>query len=134
MLLLEFVIDGPPVSQQARRRDRIRQWMEEVRSVAMQYWPAGELPTTEKVMLAITYFYDTVPMDVDNIPKPISDALEGLVYVNDDQVTDVVCRKRDLNSDMRITNPSSVLAEGFSRGNEFLYIVVEGAPDQEVIS
>lgn len=84
-------------------------------------------------MLTITYFYDSVSMDVDNIPKPISDALKGLVYLDDEQLTDVLCRKRNLNSNLRIENPSSVLAEGLSRGNEFLYIVVEDAPDQEVI-
>jgi len=72
-------------------------------------------------------------MDVDNIPKPISDALKGLVYLDDEQVTDVLCRKRNLNSDLRVENPSSVLAESLSRGNEFLYIVVEEAPDQGVI-
>jgi Holliday junction resolvase RusA-like endonuclease len=37
-------------------------------------------------------------MDIDNIPKPISDALQGLVYLDDEQVTDVLCRKRNLNS------------------------------------
>jgi len=57
-----------------------------------------------------------------------------LVYLDDEQVTDVLCRKRDLNSNLRLENPSSVLAEGFSRGHEFLYIVIEEAPDQEVIS
>jgi crossover junction endodeoxyribonuclease RusA len=72
-------------------------------------------------------------MDIDNLPKPISDALKGLIYLDDEQVTDVLCRKRNLNSNLRIENPSSILAEGFSRGSEFLYIVVEEAPDQEVI-
>jgi crossover junction endodeoxyribonuclease RusA len=85
-------------------------------------------------MLTITYFYESVSMDIDNIPKPISDALKGLVYLDDEQVTDVWCRKRDLNSSLRIERPSSVLADGLSRGNEFLYIVVEEAPDQEVIA
>lgn len=85
-------------------------------------------------MLTITNFYESISMDVDNIPKPILDALRGLVYLDDEQVTDVLCRKRDLNSSLRIENPSSVLAEGFSRGHEFLYVVVEEAPDQEVIS
>lgn len=85
-------------------------------------------------MLTITYFYESVSMDIDNLIKPISDALKGLVYLHDDQVTDVLCRKRNLTSDLRIENPSSVLADGFSRGNEFLYIVVEEAPDQGVIS
>jgi hypothetical protein len=59
-------------------------------------------------------------MDVDNLPKPISDALRGLVYLDDEQVTDVLCRKRNLNRDFRVENPSSVLADGLSRGNEFL--------------
>jgi crossover junction endodeoxyribonuclease RusA len=132
VLPFEFVIDGPPVSQQTRRRERVRQWRDEVRRVAEQYWPAGELPVIGPIMLTITYFYDSISMDVDNLPKPISDALRGLVYLDDEQVTDVLCRKRNLNRDFRIENPSSVLADGLSRGNEFLYIVVAEAPDQEV--
>ena len=133
MLPFAFIINGPPVSQQARRRKRVHEWIEEVKSVAAQYWPVEEFPVTGPVMLTITYFYDSVSMDVDNIPKPISDALEGLVYFNDNQVTDVLCRKRNLNSDFRVENPSDLLAEGFSRGNQFLPILVEDAPDQEVI-
>lgn len=84
-------------------------------------------------MLTIAYFYEEVLLDVDNIPKPILDALKDLVYSDDAQVTDLVCRKRNLNGDLRIENLSSVLAEGFNRGNEFLYVVVEDAPNQEVI-
>ena len=84
-------------------------------------------------MLTITYFHEGNSLDVDNIPKPILDALKDLVYSDDTQVTDLVCRKRNLNDDLRIVNSSSVLAEGFDRGNEFLYVVVEDAPDQEVI-
>ena len=85
-------------------------------------------------MLTIMYFYESEPlMDIDNIPKPISDALKGLVYLDDEQVTDVLCHKRNLNSNLRIENPSSILAEGFSRGSQFLYVVVEEALNQEVI-
>jgi Holliday junction resolvase RusA-like endonuclease len=133
VLLLEFVIDGPPVSQQARRRERVRQWRDAVRRVAEQHWQAGELPATGPIMLTVIYFYDRGSMDIDNLPKPISDALKGLVYRDDEQVTDIVCRKRNLNRELRIEHPSLVLAEGFSRGNQFLYIVIEEAPDQEVI-
>ena len=102
--------------------------------MAEQHWPAGELPAIGRIMLTVIYFYESEPsMDIDNIPKPISDALKGLVYLDDEQVTDVSCRKRNLNINLGIENPSRVLAEGFRRGNEFLYIVVEEAPDQEVI-
>lgn len=133
VLLLEFVIDGPPVSQQARRRERVRQWRDAVRRVAEHHWQAGELPATGPIMLTVLYFYERGSMDIDNLPKPIADALKGLVYRDDEQVTDIVCRKRNLNRELRIVNPSLVLSEGFSRGNQFLYIVIEEAPDQEVI-
>lgn len=129
MLPFEFVIDGPPVSQQARRRDRLRAWKATVRQEAEKYWPAGELPATSSVMVKVTYFYDAISVDVDNIVKPIQDALIGLVYVDDEQVTDVLCRKRDLNGTFRIE--SEILAEGFSRGKEFLYVKIEEAPSGE---
>ena len=129
----EFIIDGPPVSQQARRRERRKEWVERVKEAIRQYWPAGERPVLEQVILTITSFHEGNSLDVDNIPKPILDALKGLVYIDDDQVTDLVCRKRNLNDDLRVVNSSSVLAEGFDRGNEFLYVVVEDAPNQEVV-
>ncbi|RCJ40045.1 holliday junction resolvase [Nostoc punctiforme NIES-2108] len=84
-------------------------------------------------MLQITYFYDSDQIDVDNIVKPIQDAIKGLAYVDDNQVSDLLVRKRNLSGNFRIENMTSTLAEGFARGNEFLHIVVINAPNQEVI-
>lgn len=84
-------------------------------------------------MATITYFYHQASPDVDNIPKPILDALKGLVYMDDEQVTDILCRKRSLNSDLRIENPSHMLAERISRGEVFLYVVIDYAADLGVI-
>jgi crossover junction endodeoxyribonuclease RusA len=72
-----------------------------------------------------------VAIDLDNIVKPIQDAIIGLAYIDDDQVTDVLVRKRNLSGNFKVENMTSTLAEGFSRGNEFLHIVVIDAPDQE---
>lgn len=85
-------------------------------------------------MLTITYFYEESGMDVDNIPKPIADALKGLVYVDDAQINDVLCRRRDLSAGLRIVDPSPILAAGFDLGAEFLHIRVDPAPDQETIT
>lgn len=85
-------------------------------------------------MLTITYFYEESGMDVDNIPKPIADALKGLVYVDDAQINDVLCRRRDLSAGLRIVNPSPTLAAGLNLGAEFLHIRVDPAPDQEMIT
>lgn len=126
-------MDGPPVSQQTRRRERLRVWKIVVRQEAEKYWSLGQKTATGPIMLQVTYFYDSVAMDVDNIVKPVQDAIIGLAYVDDDQVTDVLVRKRNLSGNFKVENMTSVLAEGFSRGNEFLHIVVIDAPDQEVL-
>ena len=91
-LPFEFVMPGPPVSQQARRRELVRQWAAIVRNTAGQDW--RYLPvSTRELMVTITYLHRGDPIDVDNIPKPILDALKGLVYADDVAVTDLICRK-----------------------------------------
>jgi Holliday junction resolvase RusA-like endonuclease len=104
-----------------------------VRQEAEKYWSSDQPPATGLVMLKVTYFYDSVAMDVDNIVKPIQDAIIGLAYVDDNQITDVLVRKRDLSGNFKVENITPTLAEGFARGTEFLHIVVTDAPDQEVI-
>ena len=127
----EFVIDGPPVSQQVRRRRLVREWTQDLQAAAKQHWD-NEPPYAREVMVAITYFFDDVSLDVDNIPKPILDALKGLVYIDDAQVTDLLCRKRELNGELRIRNPSPILVATLAGLEEFLHIIVADAQSEEV--
>lgn len=85
-------------------------------------------------MVTITYVYDEDPLDIDNIPKPILDALKGLVYFDDSQITDLHCRKRVLRTDLEVRDPSSVLNKALDRSTQFVHIVVADAPDQGVIA
>ncbi|MEH2258427.1 RusA family crossover junction endodeoxyribonuclease [Nostoc sp.] len=137
MTRFEFIVDGSPVSQQARKRgkgNRLQDWKKTVRQEAEKYWSSEQKTATGLVMLQITYFYDSVQIDVDNIVKPIQDAIKGLAHVDDNQVSDLVVRKRNLSGNFRIENMTSTLAEGFARGNEFLHIVVINASNQEVLT
>ena len=136
MLPFEFVIDGPPVSQQARRRARLREWISKVKNEAESHWPEDELPVDDSVMVKITYFYEenvSPKIDVDNISKPILDALKGVVFADDSHVTDLLCRKRRLE-DIRVEISSDIFLQQLDQGNEFLFIVVQDAPDQEVFN
>ncbi|MBN3960290.1 RusA family crossover junction endodeoxyribonuclease [Nostoc sp. NMS8] len=136
MTRFEFIVDGPPVSQQTRKRgkgNRLEDWKKTVLQEAKKYWSSEQKIAIGWVMLQITYFYDSDQMDVDNIVKPIQDALKELAYYDDRQVSDLVVRKRNLSGNFRIENMTPTLAEGFARGNEFLHIVVIDAPNQEVI-
>lgn len=71
-------------------------------------------------------------MDVDNIPKPILDALKGVVYSDDRQVTDLLCRKRALRGALRIHNPSPLLIEAFAKGRATVHIAVAQSSDREL--
>ncbi len=73
-------------------------------------------------------------LDTDNMLKPIQDALIGLIYNDDRQITDITAGKRDINGSFRVRGLSSSLAEGFNSNNEFVHVKVEEAPNpQELI-
>ena len=120
------------MSQQARRRNRVRAWTRAVRTAAGEDWTA-ESPVVGSVAVAITYFYDRDPLDVDNIPKPILDALKGLVYSDDSQVSDLLCRKRALSEEPGIENASPALLEFLGHAEPVLHIAVTEAITGEVV-
>lgn len=126
----EFFIDGPPVSQQTRRRSRLREWKQELHRTASRSWDADQ-PVEGPVAVTITYFFDGVSGDIDNIPKPILDALKGMVYADDRQVFDLVCRKRDL-TDLQVREPSQDLYEYIANTKQFLHISVVNLLNFEV--
>jgi crossover junction endodeoxyribonuclease RusA len=107
-----------------------------VRAAATQRWPANTPPIQVRLRFTVTYYHDgvSVRIDNDNMVKPIQDALNGLVYEDDRQITDTYVRKTDLNGSFRVRGMSPVLAEGFCRGKEFLYVRIDVAPDHEELT
>ncbi len=133
MRTFEFTVDGPPVSQQIRRRQRLKEWKQQVRQEAETAWPGDYPPLTGLLGLQVIYFYQDHELDIDNFIKPIQDALIGLVYEDDVQIIDLVIHKRPLDQELRLINPSSVLEKGLSRKTEFLYISIRETSNQEVL-
>lgn len=133
MLPFEFTVNGPPVSHQTRHASRLYAWKQTVRAAAARSWPAETPPLTARLKFTLTYYHDgvSIRLDNDNLVKPIQDALNGLVYEDDRQITDTIVRKTDLNGSFRVRGMSFVLAEGFCRGNELLYVRIELAPGHE---
>jgi Holliday junction resolvase RusA-like endonuclease len=101
-----------------------------VENEARKVWPAKDPPTMQSIQLTITFFYEKEPLDVDNMIKPIQDALNKLVYKDDKQITDVHGRKRDIKGNFILKDVSPTLVEGLIKGKEFIHIKVELAPDQ----
>lgn len=80
--------------------------------------------------MTVVYYHDgiTIRLDNDNLVKPMQDALNGLIYLDDCQITDTVVRKTSLDGEFRVRGMSPILAEAFVAGVEFLYVVVGVAP------
>lgn len=135
MLPFEFIVDGPPVSHQTRQAARLQAWKQTVRTAAAQRWSSDIPPVKGSLKISVSYYHDgvAVRIDNDNMVKPIQDALNGLIYDDDRQITDTYVRKTDINGSFRVRGMSPILAEGFVKGTEFIHIRIEAAPNHEEI-
>jgi len=129
-VIFEFCVEGTPISGQARTRSR-RRWINKVSGIAKQHWPARAQPIADPIAVKITYFYEGDALDADNMLKPIIDALKGIVYVDDDQVTDAKAEKRKIDGNFKVRGMSIVLAAAFVNGKEFVRVQVLDQPDQQ---
>ena len=131
MLPFEFIVVGVPVSYQAVNRLRLADWRRLVRAAAMRRWPTPQLPLMQRLKITVVYYYegDVTRLDNDNLLKPIQDALNGLVYVDNRLLTDTVVRKTSIDGRFLVRGLSSVHAEGFTRGAAFIYVRIDEAPD-----
>jgi Holliday junction resolvase RusA-like endonuclease len=118
----EFLIRSRPVSQQTRRLRRLEEWKDFVRREAERSWTSIHTPADGPVCVTLIYLYDEAALDVDNILKPIQDALIDLAFFDDSLVTDAIIRRRQLRGTFDLTRVSPVLVEGFEVGNEFVYV------------
>lgn len=128
-MILEFTVTGPPVSAQSKNKALKGAWINRVKNAAMRNWPTGQDPYSGPVKVTIVYFYEVKKLDSDNLAKPILDALQGLTYHDDDQVTDVAVRRTNIEGPFRIRRMSQELADAFVVGDEFIHVQIEEQPD-----
>jgi crossover junction endodeoxyribonuclease RusA len=127
-LPFEFSVSGIPLSAQASSHSRGR-WQETVRAAAEAEWESATLPISGEVSVTIIYFFEgETDLDVDNIAKPILDALNGLIYEDDSQVSQLTIRKTQLAQGLEIDVRSLALANALDAGGDFVYVKVRSAP------
>jgi crossover junction endodeoxyribonuclease RusA len=129
--MFEFVIPQRPVSVQTRRRERLAAWKALVRGHAEAQWQDAHQAVIGTAAVTLVYLYEEAALDVDNIIKPIQDALVGLAYVDDTIITDVTARRRQLSGHFDLTNVPTVLADAVAGGRESVYVRISPAPPQE---
>jgi KaiC/GvpD/RAD55 family RecA-like ATPase len=72
---------------------------------------------------------DKPSLDDDNMVKPIRDALNKLVYEDDRQIRYSVTINVSIDAPVMIRRASRMLLNAYSKGDEFLYVRIEDAPD-----
>ena len=70
--------------------------------------------------------------DVDNIVKPILDALSRHIYLDDQQIERVVVQKFELGFRFSFAKPSGALAEALRETEPVLYIRVSSDPFEDL--
>jgi len=126
---IDFTVVGVPISAQASGSSRGK-WKKRVAGAAKAAIADGNPAFGVEISATIIYFYvGRTTLDLDNIAKPILDALTGVVYQDDGLLTQITVRKTRLFAGLRIVNPSAALAARLGGDVGFVYVRIGGAPD-----
>jgi crossover junction endodeoxyribonuclease RusA len=129
MPLLEFVVSGPPVSYQTNDKKNLKAWQATVRAEAAKVWSKPPVTGNLKFLLINFHEGDKPSLDDDNMVKPIRDALNKFVYDDDRQIRHSETIHIGIDAPIRIRKASRILLDAFCKGDEFLYVRIEDAPE-----
>ena len=139
VLPFDFVIVGKPVLHRAKDKKALRAWRHQVRTTAQHCW-GDRPPLTDKLYVKITHFYD-VPLGStgqdlasERVIKPVLDAMNGVIYLDDYQIVELDNRRRNLNGSFRVRGMSLALAEGFCKGEEFVHVKIDVVRNPESLT
>jgi hypothetical protein len=131
MAALEFVVMGTPVSMQGST-DAKRFWQHRVNRAAKEARTDWSPSPFDELVLRVAYFYVDAPAaDLDNIVKPLQDALKAVAFQDDVQVVDLIASMRQKAVSDRVPM-TALLANAFGGGSDFIYVAVDRAGAIEV--
>jgi len=122
---IEFVVAGTPRSLQGSP-EGVGAWKEQVRATAGALIP-GHCWATDRPVTVTIYNFPDGPMqaDLDNIIKPILDALSGLVFVDDQQVSELRVTKFEPGTAITFDAVTSVLSDALEGDRPLVYIRID---------
>jgi crossover junction endodeoxyribonuclease RusA len=128
---IEFLVQGTPVSQQGKLAKSKDEWKARVRTASSATIPVPHFASEDRI--AITLYYlpsEQMQGDIDNIVKPILDALSRHIYVDDHQVERLVVQKFEQPDADGAASPSSMLGKAFSGQRPVLYVRITNDPKE----
>lgn len=125
---LEFIVEGVALSLQAKKVKSKQAWKDRIQAAAKRRLPEGHWAAAGPLAVTIFYFPDTaMEGDIDNIVKPILDALCKFVYLDDAQVARILVEKFEPDRVFAFSAPSPCLADAVDQIGPRVYIRIETA-------
>ena len=122
----EFLVPKRPLSYQAKDSDHKQQWKEFVFGRAYSDWRG--LPVVGiSLRFTMVYICEEDPPDINNIIKPVQDALRGLVYSDDKIIIDVQGHLRMADDLISVTGLPPLLQNAIIGGVDCLYIRIDAS-------
>lgn len=127
-MYLEFVVLGPPVSNQQstpQGRANLAAWRATIAGAATLAWPNAPLTIELKAVIINFYAGNEPSVDTDNMSKPILDEMQGIAYVNDRQVVQAELTHVRLDGAYQIGGVRPVIVNALQAQAQFVYVRVE---------
>jgi endodeoxyribonuclease RusA len=130
---MEFIVPGAPRSANANPRSR-RRWRDRVSQAARDQLRQAEEPASHDLSVLIIYFsWGETTLDVDNVAKALLDGLKGVLFEDDQQVSELLVRKTRLRVGLSLIGASTLLLDAVEQmsqtQSDFVYVRVDAARD-----
>lgn len=119
--LFEYLLKHRPISVQSNGKTK---WKERVFELFSKERKGKRLLSIPIRFSLIHLCHDDCTTDIDNIVKPIQDALKGSVIEDDFQVIDIDAHRRMLSEPIETTRLPSLLQKAITTGRECVYVQV----------
>jgi crossover junction endodeoxyribonuclease RusA len=130
---IEFLVHGTAVSLQAKRAESKNEWKQRIKAASTAVMPQPHFASQEPIGVTLYYLPDEPMMgDIDNIVKPILDALSAHIYVDDQQVERLVVQKFDPGVPFEVENPSETVVAAVTGPRPVLYVRLSDRPREEL--
>jgi len=127
MNTFDFLVPRRPLSHQAKNTQHKNAWRDFVFGRALQEW-TGPPITKNGLRFTLVYLCEDDPPDINNIIKPVQDALIGLVYSDDDLIIDIQGHLRMTDDLIDVTGLPPLLQNAVLGGVDCLYVRIDMSP------
>jgi Holliday junction resolvase RusA-like endonuclease len=124
--MIEFVVPKRPVSIQAKNPKTLQEWKDFVYGRALSA-RRGAPRVGIRYKFTLVHLSEEDPPDINNVIKPVEDALNGLAYPDDKHVVDVTGHRRPISEGIDVTHLPVLLRDAVFLGAECIYVRVSAA-------